>query len=617
MKNMSIRRQLMLAVGGTILVLLALSSLFSYQQARNSLSEEISERIRITGDKTGSFVSSWIKGKGQVVSASVSSLNSNLAPDDIVALGQRAGDFMYLYLGTQDGDMVMRPNDELPADYDPRVRPWYKLARQQGRQVITAPYVDASTGEIVITFAQPTSNGVLAGDVALTAVVNQVLDIDLGEHGYAALLNAEQQFMVHPDEKLLGKPVSSMMGSGTRLQAGSIVTAEFGDHTSLLGLYAIDGTDWQLLLVAPEKEAYASLSALRWSSWVTGILTIIIVTVITGVIISRLLRPLANLSVAMSDIAQGEADLTKRLDVIRNDEIGALSNAFNVFVSSIHDLVSQSMESSRELDSLSSSARTNAEENNQAVQVQQSEISQVAVAVNELSSTSSEVASNASDTAGAAQNATEEGQSGMGNAEENKRRMTRLTSQIDDATGVINQLDEQAQQITGILATIQGIAEQTNLLALNAAIEAARAGEQGRGFAVVADEVRTLSQRTHEATGEIQEMIDNLKQHSQSAVNIMETSKALTGETAESAAQVTQSLSVIAEALSDISERSQNIANASREQHAATEEISRIATAIQTASDDLAGNVAEAMNQSGQLHSLSTNIAGNLSRFRV
>ncbi|WP_199244010.1 methyl-accepting chemotaxis protein [Bacterioplanes sanyensis] len=617
MNNMSIRKQLMLAVGCTILVLLALSSVYSYYQARASLAGEISERIRITGIKTASFVSNWIDAKGKIVSASTGSLNSNLSAGDIVANGQRAGGFMYLYLGTQDGNMVMRPDDELPAGYDPRVRPWYTQAKQAGKQIITPPYVDASTGVMVITFAEPTRNGVLAGDVALTEVVDQVLDIDLGENGYAALLNDEQKFMVHPDDALLDKPVSNLLDGSTRLQLGQIVTAEFDGRKSLLGLYPVDGTDWQVLLVAPEKEAYASLSALRWSSWVTGILTIVIVTLITGVIISRLLKPLANLSVAMSDIAQGDADLTKRLEVLRNDEIGALSHAFNVFIGSIHELVSQSMSSSKELDSLSSSARTNAEENNQAVQVQQSEISQVAVAVNELSSTSSEVASNASDTAGAAQNATAEGQSGMVNAEENKRRMGRLTDQIDDATGVITQLDEQAQQITGILATIQGIAEQTNLLALNAAIEAARAGEQGRGFAVVADEVRTLSQRTHEATGEIQEMIDNLKQHSQSAVSIMQTSKDLTAETADSAAQVTQSLTAIADALGDISERSQNIANASREQHAATEEISRIATAIQSASDDLAGNVAEAMNQSGQLHTLSTNIAGNLSRFRV
>ena len=617
MKSMSIRKKLMLAVGTTILVLLALSSLFSYQQARDSLTEAISERIRVTGEKTSTFVSHWIAAKGAVVSAAVKALNSDQAVGDIVAQGQQAGEFLFLYLGTAQGQMTMRPNEELPADYDPRIRPWYTEARKQGRQIVTAPYVDASTGELVITFAQPTNNGVLAGDVALTAVVNQVLSIDLGEHGYAALLSADKQFMVHPDKALIGKPINQLMSGKQMLQPGTIISTDFGDYRSLVGLYPIKGSEWQLLLVTPEREAYASLAALRWSSWITGILTIVIVTLITGLIISRLLKPLANLGVAMSDIAQGEADLTKRLDVESQDEIGALSHAFNVFVSSIHDLVSESMDSSRSLDSLSSSARQNAEQNNQAIQLQQSEISQVAVAVNELSSTSSEVASNASDTANAAQQATTEGKSGIGNAEENKRRMGRLTVQIDDATGVITQLDEQAQQITGILATIQGIAEQTNLLALNAAIEAARAGEQGRGFAVVADEVRTLSQRTHEATGEIQEMIDNLKQHSQSAVNIMQTSKDLTSETADSAAEVTNSLSVIANALADISERSQNIANASREQHAATEEISRIATAIQSASDDLASNVGDAMTQSGELHSLSTTIAGNLSRFRV
>ena len=457
----------------------------------------------------------------------------------------------------------------------------------------------------------------IGGDISLEAIVKEVLGIELGDSGYAALLDSKGDFMVHPDQKLLGKNVSALLGNGTQLQLNKIQQASFNQRNSLVGLYSIDGTDWRLLLVMDKAEAFASLATLRWSSMLIGILTIVVVTLIAGMIISYLLRPLVVLNNAMSDIAQGEADLTRRLQVTRHDEIGALSNSFNVFVSSIHELVSQSRDSSRELDGIAKSARENAENNNQAVQLQQNEISQVAVAVNELSSTSSEVATNASDTANAAQSATAEGNKGIQNAQENKRRMDGLSQQMDSATEVINQLDSQAQQITGILATIQGIAEQTNLLALNAAIEAARAGEQGRGFAVVADEVRTLSQRTHEATGEIQEMIDSLKHHSQNAVGIMETSKQLTAETAGSAIQVTDSLTAIADALNDISSRSQSIANASREQHAATEEISRIATAIQAASDDLAANVEQATQQSHQLHTLSHDISSNLSRFRV
>lgn len=217
----------------------------------------------------------------------------------------------------------------------------------------------------------------------------------------------------------------------------------------------------------------------------------------------------------------------------------------------------------------------------------------------------------------AAQSASTEGENGMANARENKRRMNNLTEQIDTATGVIRQLDDQAQQINTILATIQDIAEQTNLLALNAAIEAARAGEQGRGFAVVADEVRALSQRTHEATGEIQTMIETLQGQTQNAVSIMDKSKDLTGETANSAEEVTNSLTSIAESIRDISERASTIAEASREQNTATEEISRIATAIQDASNQLAENIDQATAQSDELHDLSDAIRANLSRFKI
>ncbi|WP_430460488.1 methyl-accepting chemotaxis protein [Thalassolituus sp. LLYu03] len=615
MRN-SIRTQLMMAVGGTILVLIALSSLFTYQQARSNLEAAITERILVTGEKTSRYVSSWLNAKTQVLKGTSNALvNGDTVP--VVEQGLESGQFMFLYLGTKSGEMIMRPDDELPADYDPRERPWYQEAMAKNKLVLTEPYTDASTGELIITFAQPMSRGVVGGDISLDEVVKAVLSIDLGDSGYAALVDASGNFMVHPDKDMVGKPLSGMLSGNTRPQLDKIIKTSMKGRDTLLGLFAIDGTDWQLMLSINESEAFASLATLGWSSLLIGLLTIVAVTLIAGAIISVLLKPLLSLSDAMSDIAQGDADLTRRLSVTRHDEIGKLSHAFNVFVGSIHELVSQSLASSRKLDTLAQLARKNAQNNNQAVQVQQNEISQVAVAVNELSSTSSEVANNASDTAQAAQSASTEGNKGMQNAGENRRRMEALTGEIDSATEIINQLDNQAQQITGILATIQGIAEQTNLLALNAAIEAARAGEQGRGFAVVADEVRTLSQRTHEATGEIQQMIDSLKHHSQKAVGIMGTSKELTAETASSALQVTDSLNAIASVLTDISQRSQSIANASREQHTATEEISRIATAIQAASDDLAGNVDQATQQSSQLHELSQEISHNLSRFRV
>jgi methyl-accepting chemotaxis protein len=466
-----------------------------------------------------------------------------------------------------------------------------------------------------MSFAQPVGQNVLAADVALTEIVQEVLGVELGASGYASLVDGDNNFLVHPDETQLGGSLSDLIGNG-RLTTEAKQVMVNGEHW-LSAAYPIEGTEWKVVLMVKSSEAFSDLGTLAVSNTLVSALTILIVTVITGFLISYLMRPLAVLNAAMSDIARGEADLTRRLTVVRNDEIGSLSQSFNQFVESVHQLVSESLEYSHQLETLSDSSHSNAKANNEAIQLQQGEISQVAAAINEMSSTSAEVAQNAGDTADATQKASTEGKNGIANASENRTRMGKLTDQIDTATGVIGKLDEQALRINTILSTIQDIAEQTNLLALNAAIEAARAGDQGRGFAVVADEVRALSQRTHQATGEIQNMIETLQEQTQQAVSIMNSSKTLTDETAHGAQQVTLSLNAIGESIEDISSRAQSIAEASREQNIATEEISRIATAIQDASNQLANNVDQATAQSDDLHGVSRKIRQNLSRFKV
>jgi len=614
-KSMSIRARIMGGVALTVLVLVAINGFFNYQQARSNLVDSVNDLLIRSGENTSRFVTNWIDSKQQVLNGYAQSIQAGTDIATAVQQGADSGDFLYMYVGTRSGEMIMRPDEALPDDYDPRTRPWFTQARQAGGPIITPPYVDASSGDLIMSFAQPVGQDVIAADIALTDIVGEVLGVRLGDFGYAAVIDGSNNFLIHPDEAQLGKPLRSLIGQSGLTPEPVSVQVE-GDNW-LSAAFPIQGTQWRVVLMMQESEAFANLGTLALSNMLVSALTILIVTVVSGFMISWLLKPLINLNRAMSDIAQGEADLTQRLEVIRNDEIGSLSRNFNQFIESIHALVSASLDSSHQLATLSELARDNAKENNEAVQVQQTEISQVAAAINEMSSTSANVADNAQDTAGAAQSASTEGENGMANARENKRRMGNLTEQIDTATGVIRQLDDQAQQINTILATIQDIAEQTNLLALNAAIEAARAGEQGRGFAVVADEVRALSQRTHEATGEIQTMIETLQGQTQNAVSIMDKSKDLTGETANSAEQVTNSLTSIAESIRDISERASTIAEASREQNTATEEISRIATAIQDASNQLAENIDQATAQSDELHDLSDAIRANLSRFKI
>ena len=605
----------MLSVGVAVFVLVTINGIVNYMQARSGLKESVTEIIARTGENTTRFVSNWFKVKSQIVSGAAEALQLGNDIQNTVQQGQLAGKFEVMYVGAGDGRMLTYPAINLPDDYDPRSRPWYQQAQQARKQIVTPPYQDASSGNIVMTFAQPAEADVIAADVELSDVVNEVLGVKIGESGYAALIDGEGKFLVHPDKSMVGKSLSSM-GAGIRLN-NTAQEIELRDKSWLAATFDIDGVDWKLLLAMEESDAMSALGMIAFTNVLISAVTIGLVVLVSGFMISYLLQPLLTLNKAMSDICKGDADLTRRLDVSSNDEIGRLSQSFNHFVMIIHDLVADTMKSATQLTALSDSARDNAQNNNSAIQLQQSEISQVAAAINEMSTTSSHVADNATDTASAAQSAAEEGNSGMKNAGENKKRMERLTKQIDDTTVAINRLDEQAQQINSILATIQGIAEQTNLLALNAAIEAARAGEQGRGFAVVADEVRALSGRTHEATGEIQNVIKELQEQTQNAVGIMEESKALTAETGTSAQEVTSSLMRIAEAIEDISGRANTIANASREQYTSTEEINRIATAIHDASNQLAENVHQATTQSDELHMLSEQIDNNLSRFKV
>ncbi|MFQ1768347.1 methyl-accepting chemotaxis protein [Aeromonas veronii] len=206
------------------------------------------------------------------------------------------------------------------------------------------------------------------------------------------------------------------------------------------------------------------------------------------------------------------------------------------------------------------------------------------------------------------------GQSQVG---QSQRSITGLADEVADASQIINELDAHAQKISGILATISGIAEQTNLLALNAAIEAARAGEQGRGFAVVADEVRVLSRRTHDSTDEIQQMIETLQQTTRRAVGGMETSRQLAGTSVEDAESANQSLARINEAIGSISDMATQIAAAAEEQTSVTSEISRNTENIRHVSQELAEQANQEAAQAAELKALTERLEQEIGRFRL
>ncbi len=328
-------------------------------------------------------------------------------------------------------------------------------------------------------------------------------------------------------------------------------------------------------------------------------------------------KPISNAVYAMNDIAEGEGDLTKRLEETGKDEIAQLSGAFNRFAQKVHSIVLQVSGSTAQLASAAEEMAAITQETNQGVQQQQSETEQVATAMNEMTATVQEVARHATEASSAAKSADNEAHAGKSVVEQAIASISTLAGEIENATAVINKVESDSESIGAVLEVIRGVADQTNLLALNAAIEAARAGEQGRGFAVVADEVRTLASRTQESTQEIQQVIQHLQEGAQQAVQAMETSRKGSHESVEQAGHAGESLDAITRAVTTISDMNIQIASAAEEQSCVAEEINKNVVNISHVVQQTAEGAQQTFTSSNDLARLASELQQLVGQFKT
>jgi methyl-accepting chemotaxis protein len=347
------------------------------------------------------------------------------------------------------------------------------------------------------------------------------------------------------------------------------------------------------------------------------VVILVLLSVLSFAITMSILRPLRKTTAAMDDISQGEGDLTARLDSSGNDEISELALAFNRYTEKIHEIISQVRSATGELTSSATELNTISAETNSSMMQQRNETQQAATAVTEMASTVKEIAKSSEAAAVSASEADQEAIAGKSIVGEAAATINKLASEVEQSSEVINRLENESDAIGSVLDVIRGIAEQTNLLALNAAIEAARAGEQGRGFAVVADEVRTLASRTQQSTQEIQQMIEKLQTGSREAVRVMDSSRVTTQHTVEKASEAADSLNKIAEAVAIISDMNRQIATAAEEQAAVAQEIDSNIVRISDLAENGAENTTKVSSASEKLSGISGGLEHLVQRFKV
>ncbi|MFK4026427.1 methyl-accepting chemotaxis protein [Stutzerimonas balearica] len=627
-KQLKFSHKILLAASLVVVVAFALFTLYNDYLQRNAIRANLQSYLDEMGVVTADNIANWLSGRLVLLESLAQTVARDNSTEQVEALVRQpalSSTFAFSYLGRADGEFLVHPRFELPPGYDPRQRPWYKDAVAAGRTTLTEPYEDAATNELIITVATPAQAGgqtlgVIGGDLSLKVLVDIINSLDFNGMGHAFLVSADGKILVHPDKTKVNRTLSELYPQNTPSLTSRYAEASLDGNERILAFSPVEGlpsVKWYVGISVDRDKAFASLASFRTSAFVATAVAVLFIIALLGMLIRVLMRPLTDMGRAMANIAEGEGDLTRRLAVQSNDEFGQLAGAFNRFVERIHGSIREVSSATQQVHEVvnlvlaaSNSSMANSGE-------QASRTNSVAAAINELGAAAQEIARNAADASQQASGASGEADDGRQVVERNIAAMRELSAKISDSCRQIETLNAKTVDIGHILEVIKGISEQTNLLALNAAIEAARAGEAGRGFAVVADEVRSLAHRTQSSAQEIQQMIEQLQVDARQSVTTMTESQRQSESSVSIADQAGERLVAVTRSIGEIDAMNQSVATATEEQTAVIESLNMDIIEINTLNQQGVENLEATLRACGDLERQAGRLKQLVDSFRI